>query len=42
MQTAGTLNGQNAQSIADQIRDAAHSFAGQLSDDLRILALRLR
>jgi serine phosphatase RsbU (regulator of sigma subunit) len=35
------LRGRSAQEVADGVRDAALSFAGQLRDDLQAVVLRL-
>jgi PAS domain S-box-containing protein len=36
-----SLRGRSAQELADGVRDAALTFAGRLSDDLQVVALRL-
>ncbi len=41
VQTVAGLRGRSARDVAAGVRDAAAAFAGKLSDDLEILALRL-
>jgi PAS domain S-box-containing protein len=42
IETVGRLRGLSAQVVVEHVRDAAEDFAGQLRDDLEVVALRMK